>query len=118
MRECRLAPIGANVFGIHIDHRDDGQITGMITSSHIPKPIPFSSLSRMILLLDEQLDIEYDDSSGRLPPQPGNPTFELEILFRQNFSWQGRLRWPEKGTETTFRSVLELITVMELLLEQ
>lgn len=118
MRECRMVPIGANVFGIHLEPRNGNQIEGIITGSRIRKPIPFTSLSRMILLLDEQLDIEYDDSSGRLPPQLGNPTFELEILFRQNFSWQGRLRWPEKGTETTFRSVLELITVMELLLEQ
>lgn len=118
MRECRMVPIGANVFGIHLEPRDDNQIRGMITGCRIRKPIPFTSLSRMILLLDEQLDIEYDGSTNRLPSQPGNPTFELEVLFRQNFSWQGRLRWPEKGTETTFRSVLELITTMELLLAQ
>ena len=118
MRECRLAPIGANVFGIHIDHRDDGQITGMITSSHIPKPIPFSSLSRMILLLDEQMDIDSGGMSDTFCQRPENPTFELEILFRQNYSWQGRLRWPSGGKEATFRSVLELLTIIQTILEQ
>lgn len=117
MRECRMTPIGANVFGIHVEQRDDGQIRGHITGGHIRKPIPFTSLSRMILLLDEQMDIENDDIPEKHPPQPDNPTFELEILFRQNYSWQGRLRWPEGGKEAAFRSVLELITILELLLE-
>ena len=118
MYECRMIPIGSNVFGIHLEPGDGNQIRGTITGSRIRKPIPFTSLSRMILLLDEQMDIEQETSLDRRPSQPGNPTFELEILFRQNYRWQGRLRWPENGVEATFRSVLELITIMELLLEK
>ena len=118
MHECRMIPIGSNVFGIHLEPGDGNQIRGTITGSRIRKPIPFTSLSRMILLLDEQMDIERETPPERGPLQPGNPTSELEILFRQNYSWQGRLRWPENGVEATFRSVLELITIMELLLEK
>ena len=118
MRECRMAPIGANVFGIQIENRDDGQIKGLITSSHIPRAIPFTSLSRMILLLDEQMDIDSGGVQEQLIQQPEHPTFELEILFRQNYSWQGRLRWPGGGKEATFRSVLELLTIIETILEQ
>ena len=43
-------------------------------------------------------------------------TFELEILFRQNYSWQGRLRWPKGQREASFRSVLELLILMETVL--
>lgn len=118
MHECRMVPIGSNVFGIHLESREDDQIRGTITGSRIQKPIPFTSLARMILLLDEQMDIEREAPLARRPSRPGNPTFELEILFRQNYSWQGRLRWPENGVEATFRSVLELITMMQLLLEK
>ena len=117
MRECRMVPIGANIFGIHLEPSDGNQIRGVITGCRTRNPIPFTSLSRMILLLDAQLDSEYCGTGQWKPTQYGNPTFELEILFRQNYSWQGRLRWPEKGKEATFRSVLELITLMELLLE-
>lgn len=40
-------------------------------------------------------------------------TFRLRILFRQHASWQGSLHWLEKDREESFRSVLELILLME-----
>ena len=39
-------------------------------------------------------------------------TFALRILFRQNASWQGSLRWLEGNKEQSFRSVLELMLLM------
>lgn len=40
-------------------------------------------------------------------------TFEMRILFRQNASWQGELLWLEKNARQSFRSVLEMITLMD-----
>ena len=40
-------------------------------------------------------------------------TFEMRVLFRQHASWQGELRWLEKGARQSFRSALELITLMD-----
>ena len=40
-------------------------------------------------------------------------TFELQILFRQHSSWQGVIVWKDRNTEQTFRSVLELIVLMD-----
>lgn len=40
-------------------------------------------------------------------------TFELRLLFRQHASWQGELLWLEKNTRQNFRSVLELINLMD-----
>ncbi|MDO5546562.1 MAG: hypothetical protein Q4F81_12245 [Eubacteriales bacterium] len=40
-------------------------------------------------------------------------TFEMRVLFRQHASWQGELLWLEKNTRQSFRSVLELITLMD-----
>ena len=37
----------------------------------------------------------------------------MRILFRQNASWQGELLWMEKNARQSFRSVLELITLMD-----
>jgi len=39
-------------------------------------------------------------------------TFCLRVLFRQNASWQGSLTWLEGKKEESFRSVLELILLM------
>ena len=40
-------------------------------------------------------------------------TFSLRILFRQNSSWQGTVTWLEGNLEQCFRSVLELIHLMD-----
>ena len=40
-------------------------------------------------------------------------TFEMRVLFRQHASWQGELLWLEKNTRQSFRSVLELITLLD-----
>lgn len=118
MREWRMTPIGANVFGIYLEPCDDGQIKGSISGGGIKNPIRFTSLSRMILLLDEQMDIISRESPGMTVYPPSAPSFEIEILFRQNYSWQGRVRWPAGRKEAAFRSVLELITIIEMILEQ
>ena len=46
-------------------------------------------------------------------PKGARATFELKILFRQHTSWQGVLLWRECGTEQSFRSVLELVMLMD-----
>lgn len=40
-------------------------------------------------------------------------TFSLRIMFRQNSSWQGSLLWHEGRQEETFRSVLELLLLID-----
>lgn len=40
-------------------------------------------------------------------------TFLIQILFRQNASWQGSITWVEGSGEQTFRSVLELILLID-----
>lgn len=40
-------------------------------------------------------------------------TFSLRILFRQNASWQGLLHWHEGRQEESFRSVLELLLLID-----
>lgn len=40
-------------------------------------------------------------------------TFELQVLFRQHSSWQGLVRWKDRQEEESFRSVLELVLLMD-----
>ena len=40
-------------------------------------------------------------------------TFEIKVLFRQHSSWQGTVTWREKQLEQSFRSVLELVILMD-----
>ena len=40
-------------------------------------------------------------------------TFTVNVLFRQNASWQGSIVWNERKLESHFRSALVLITLMD-----
>lgn len=45
-------------------------------------------------------------------------SFEINIIFRQNASWQGNLIWLDKNTSTTFRSFMELLTLLDSVLSE
>ena len=40
-------------------------------------------------------------------------TWELQVLFRQHSGWQGVIIWRERKLEQSFRSVLELVMLMD-----
>ena len=45
-------------------------------------------------------------------------TFSVKVLFRQHTSWQGSVTWLEQDTEQPFRSVLELLLLMDSALSE
>jgi len=47
------------------------------------------------------------------PPDGATATFAIRILFRQHTSWQGSITWLEGRREQSFRSVLELLLLMD-----
>lgn len=40
-------------------------------------------------------------------------TFEITVKFRQNATWQGQILWAEKNQKQNFRSVLEMLKLMD-----
>ena len=54
---------------------------------------------------------------SRAPParirRGAEATFELQVIFRQHTSWQGVIVWLEQQWEQSFRSVLELVFLMD-----
>ncbi len=59
-----------------------------------------------------EVSTEYTGPPGRNCPTGNHATFNLRILFRQNASWQGSITWVEGKKEESFRSVLELVLLM------
>ena len=80
MKENRMLPIGTETFRIFVDEAEDGVIRGRVSGGTLPEETLFRSLSRLILLLEEQLD-----TGGAPKASPikctETPTFELDILF-------------------------------------
>lgn len=92
----------------------------------------FHGLTQLLLKINENLDREnfpqsfselrkfqmpsrdFLSHSSRMSQKRGeSATFSLRILFRQNASWQGSVTWIEGNQEEYFRSVLELISLLD-----
>lgn len=92
----------------------------------------FQSLASLLVHVEDLLDkTEYPQSfTARRTFQPLSPavlckagddlcqmgkkaTFLVRILFRQHTSWQGSITWVEGRGKQNFRSVLELILLMD-----
>lgn len=110
MKETRQVPEGTGLYALYLKKQKDGNISGSFLPENGGEPVAFSSLSRMALLIDQDMDVPRE-AGERCHAQ--NPDFELQILFRRNSSWQGRLRRPGASGVQTFRSVLELLTLLE-----
>lgn len=123
-----------------VDEYKNGGIKGRVYSSIKDEPQEFSGVIKMLKVI-ENIFAEADSphattrcrSFGKLEPQtrrmntpaPRNvnlaasgfrgaeATFSLRIIYRQNATWQGNLMWIEKGKEESFRSVLELLMLLD-----
>ena len=71
-------------------------------------PQSFSSIRSFKNTEDKSLPISSEHIKGG-----ALATFYLRVLFRQNSSWQGSVFWQEKSKGESFRSVLELLTLMD-----
>lgn len=72
-------------------------------------PQPFAAIRSFALSCEQPAD----------PPPEGKAqvgrrgTFAVRVLFWQNASWQGSVTWLEGDKEVHFRSVLELVMLMD-----
>ena len=114
-----------------VDSYDKHVFCGRLYNPYVDKAIPFQSLMELLLAVDTLLDeMQFPQSfvakrqfspvrtalqnAEDLSQQKGKlATFALRILFRQNTSWQGSVTWLEGRTDESFRSVLELILLMD-----
>lgn len=107
---------------------------GTLENSYFSQPLCFGCLSELLILLDALMDaIQYPPrymEDRRFAPELGQQlireamrppsweekpiaSFKLNVLFRQNASWQGTLVWLEEHAESQFRSALELIMLLD-----
>ena len=93
---------------------------------------PFESLSQFLLRMEMLLDdrqmpqsctrarsfgsiqepVTEEDASGYIR-RGSEANFEVRVIYRQHSSWQGVIIWLERNMVQNFRSVLELIQLMD-----
>lgn len=107
-------------------------LKGTLSNPYYNEPKPFENAIQFLTLMEDLLDgLNYPQKAmenrrfhpmeeakrqvtqSSLKDQPAIATFHLCVLFRQNASWQGRIVWVEDKTEAQFRSVLELLMLLD-----
>lgn len=114
-----------------IDSYENGILAGRFYNPYLDGGKSFQSITQFLLEMEQALDAmdfpkaftstrtfapppEYETGPPETGYQPGKAaTFAVRILFRQNASWQGSVTWMEGRQEQSFRSVLELILLID-----
>lgn len=120
----------------------DKLFQGTLSNPHFQKPLIFENTMQFLILLESICDtICFPQKAMELRQFPSEQpvpaiediflpfttktdfsdklpiaNLELEIFFRQNASWQGCLTWTEKNFSCSFRSVLELLILIDSIL--
>ena len=87
-------------------------IESMLEEINVPQSFSVKRSFTEIKITDKAAEFAEEAKEGRLA------TFAVKILFRQNAGWQGLIKWCEGGCEESFRSVLEMLLLMNSALEK
>jgi len=114
-----------------IDSYRDGNPVGRFYNPYHKEGIPFQSMTQFLVRMEQAMDEmelpkAFTETRSFMQPAVGHintadlqeqtgreATFALKVLFRQNTSWQGLITWLEGRQEQSFRSVLELICLID-----
>lgn len=114
-----------------VDSYEKSVLAGRIYNPSLEGGQRFDSLMEFLLWMEALLDgmqfpQSFSASRSFAPAETEAPakteeegqrgkraTFAIRVLFRQNASWQGSVKWLEESREESFRSVLELLLLME-----
>lgn len=124
MLQGRMIPCNSREAVVTIRSYEKGVIKGFLQHPRLEKKVELYSLSQMVLLLDSLINMETCPGHP-LPLIPsehggseGDLVFRVQILFREHFTWQGKLVWENENQEAVFHSVLELIQMLDEILAE
>ena len=101
-----------------------GIMDGCLRHPRLREGEKIESLSQLILLLNSLVDLE--DCIDRPLPMVGHKcsgeenasVFYIQILFREHYTWQGKLIWKNEDREIVFHSAMELIQLLDEILAE
>ena len=118
----RFVPYSRSTYIISVTGYEEKNLSGILYSPVLETAAPFENLMQMLLTMEDwmdQLDAPQRGTQKRVfcrsvrGSQAVLASFSIHVLFRQNASWQGNLVWTEEKLESCFRSVLELIGLLD-----
>lgn len=118
----KMSPCNSREAIITVKSYIDGVMLGYMQHPRLKEKEEFHSMSQMMLMLSTLLDLE-DSLFQPLPLITTETTedesiavFRIQILFREYYTWQGRLIWQNENMEMVFRSGIELMQLLDEIL--
>ena len=123
-----------------VNGSNEGDLSGVFYHSYSTEAVPFSGIGQMVLRMEKLYDylrFPYPGTNSRtfgeekkltrlteerkkimsddalLSKHGDIGTFIVRVQHRQNSSWQGRITWMEEDKTVQFRSVWEMIKLIE-----
>ena len=100
----------------------NGIMDGYLQHPRLDGKEKIQSLSQMLLMLNGLADLE----SCPNPSLPlvmrecrdirNSSVFRIQILFREHYTWQGKLVWQNENQEAVFHSAFELMEMLDEIL--
>lgn len=131
MAATKFSPCGSRVCIVKVYSYADRNPEGIIQNPNFDQDVSFANLAQMLFSMDALFDeignprrtmkprgFVAEQAKARCAGEASEckrplATFRIDVMFRQNASWQGNLIWLERKEEAQFRSVLELIIIMD-----
>lgn len=132
-----------NLMSICIDENENHEKQGRFYHRYSVEPMLFTDLNSLLIEADRLMDkIDYPQASMRsrnfdtqenrkekgaervktadeiLNESGKKATFVVNVQYRQNATWQGKVLWAEAGRSCNFRSALELLKLIDGALDE
>lgn len=134
-----------NLVCICVDEINGEQKSGCFHHKYSAKPVPYSDLNHLLILMERLMDWlnfpqastqmrSFNKAGKKLPYRARGgqqvrsaddilnetgkkATFVVNVQYRQNATWQGKVLWAETGKSCNFRSALELLKLIDCALD-
>ncbi len=120
----RMIPCHRREAVITVESYNNGIMRGSLRHPRLQKKEGIQSLSQLILILNSLMDLESCPNrplpliSSEGGNEDGAAVFRIQILFREHYTWQGRMVWQNENQEVVFHSAMELLQLLDEILAE
>ena len=120
----RMLPCQSREAVVTVRSYQNGILDGYLQHPRLEKKEKLKSVSQLVLLLDGLIDLEgsWSTPMSFVTQEHLNAedaaVFKIQIMFREHYTWQGRLIWENENQEIVFHSAIELIQLLDEILAE